>query len=171
MSNNSACPCPLFNTFVARSQPGTTAANPAGPFTRVGGVRPTQSGANTGYCGKFGDVSDGLSNTLFIGETIADWSAHARNGWSHGNQWGRFTQIPINWDTRYVDVASAEAAGKTGCEARCNWNTAEGFKSRHAGGSQFVMGDGSVQFVSQNIDMVTYNALGGKAEGTPASLE
>jgi prepilin-type N-terminal cleavage/methylation domain-containing protein/prepilin-type processing-associated H-X9-DG protein len=171
ISNNAACSCPLASTFAARSLAGTNASAPAGPFTRQGGVRPTASGANVGYCGKFGDVTDGLSNTIFMGETIADWSAHARNGWSHANQWGKFTQIPINWDTRYVDLASAVAAGKTGCEARCNWNTAEGFKSRHTGGSQMLMGDGSVNFMSQSIDLILYNRLGSKAEGTVASLE
>jgi prepilin-type processing-associated H-X9-DG protein len=171
MSNNAGnnCGCPLFSTFVARSQPNTNANNPAGPFTRAGGVRPTEAGPNAGYCGKFGDVSDGLSNTIFMGEAIAEWSAHVLNGWSHSNQWGKFTQIPINWDTRYVDLASAQAAGKSGCEARCNWNTAEGFKSRHTGGAQMLMGDGSVQFMSQNIDMIQYNALGGKSDGITAS--
>ncbi|MEZ6134334.1 MAG: DUF1559 domain-containing protein [Pirellulaceae bacterium] len=171
ISNNANCSCPLAATFSTLSLAGTSAANPAGPFTRVGGVRPTASGANTGYCGKFADCVDGLSNTIFMGETIVDWSAHALNGWSHSNSWGKFTQIPINWDTRYVDEPTAVAAGKTGCEARCNWNTAEGFKSRHTGGTQFVMGDGSVHFVTQSIDMVLYNRLGSKAEGIAASLE
>jgi prepilin-type processing-associated H-X9-DG protein len=171
MSDNSACSCPLFSTFTVLSEPNTNANNPSGPFTRSGGVRPSILGPNTGYCGKLGDVTDGLSNTLFMGESIADWSGHARTGWSHGNQWGRYTQIPINWDTRYVDVVSAVAAGKTGCEARCNWNTEVGFKSRHTGGTQFAMGDGSVHFVSQSIDMLLYNRLGSKAQGTVASLE
>ena len=171
VSDNAACSCPLATTFAARSQAGTNASNPSGPFTRQGGVRPTESGANVGYCGKFGDVTDGLSNTIFMGEAIADWSAHVLNGWSHANQWGKFTQIPINWDTRYVDLATAVAAGKTGCEARCNWNTAEGFKSRHTGGAQMLMGDGSVNFMSQTIDLLIYNRLGSKAEGIAANLE
>ncbi len=171
ISNNSGCSCPISATFAARSLAGTNVSNPAGPFTRQGAVRPTESGANVGYCGKFGDVTDGLSNTIFMGEAIADWSGHVRNGWSHANQWGKFTQIPINWDTRYVDAASAIAAGKTGCEARCNWNTAEGFKSRHTGGAQMLMGDGSVNFMSQTIDLILYNRLGSKSEGTVASLE
>jgi prepilin-type N-terminal cleavage/methylation domain-containing protein/prepilin-type processing-associated H-X9-DG protein len=171
MSNNAACSCPLFSTFVARSLAGTDVNNPAGPFTRRGNILPRGVTGNGGYCGKFGDCSDGLSNTIFMGETIADWSAHARNGWSHANQWGRYTQVPINWDTRYVDVASAQAAGKTGCEARCNWNTAEGFKSRHTGGAQMLLGDGSVHFFSNSIDLVMYNRLGAKADGQPATLE
>ena len=171
MSNNPGCSCPLVATFAARSLAGTNVDNPAGCFTRRGNILPQNLTGNGGYSGKFGDVSDGLSNTIFMGETIASWSGHALNGWSHPNQWGRFTQIPINWDTRFVDLASATAAGKTGCEARCNWNSAEGFKSRHTGGAQFVMGDGSVQFLSQNIDLINYNRLGAKADGQPVTLE
>lgn len=171
ISDNAACSCALAPAFASRSHAGTNVNNPSGPFSRRGGILPAGIAGNGGYCGRFGDVTDGLSNTLFIGEVIADWSAHARNGWSHPNQWGKFTQIPINWDTRYVDLASAQAAGKTGCEARCNWNAAEGFKSRHTGGAQFVLGDGSVQFVSQSIDLVTYNRMGSKSEGTVSSLE
>jgi prepilin-type N-terminal cleavage/methylation domain-containing protein len=170
LSNNAACSCPTYLSFDIYSQLNTTAANPSGPFTRVGAVRPVIGGANSGYQGKFGDVSDGLSNTIFFGEVIADWSGHVRNGWSHSNQWGKFTQIPINFDTRFVDAAQATTAGKDGCSARCNWNTAEGFKSRHTGGANFMIGDGSVHFLSQSIDMNTYNHLGSKAQGTPASL-
>jgi len=171
MSDNRACSCPLITTFAARSLAGTDVNNPAGCFSRRGNILPQGVTGNGGYCGKFGDVADGLSNTIFMGEVIASWSAHALTGWSHANQWGRFTQVPINWDTRFVDVASATAAGKTGCEARCNWNSAEGFKSRHTGGAQFVIGDGSVQFLSQNIDLVNYNRLGAKADGQPVTME
>ena len=41
-----------------------------------------------------------------------------------------------------------------------NWNTAFGFKSRHSGGANFAYGDGSVHFLSQTIDMKTYQYLG-----------
>ena len=40
--------------------------------------------------------------------------------------------------------------------------------SRHAGGRYFAMADGSVQFVSQNIDITTYRTLGKRADGLPA---
>ena len=161
ISNSASCACPLFATFQSRSLAGTDNGNPAGCFTRRGDL----------YTGKFSDVSDGLSNTIFMGEVIASWSLHATNGWSHANIWGRWTQVPINWDTRYVDLASATAAGKTGCEARCNFNSAEGFKSRHTGGAQFVLGDGSVHFLSQSIDLINYNRLGAKSDGLTANVQ
>lgn len=37
--------------------------------------------------------------------------------------------------------------------------------SRHTGGAQFTLGDGSVRFISENIDTGTYQALGSKAGG------
>ncbi len=171
MSDNAACSCPLLPTFQVYSQPGTDVNRPSGPFTRRGGVLPTGIGGDPGYIGRLQDVTDGLSNTIFIGEVIGDWSVHARTGWSHSNHWGIFTQIPINWKTSFTSLAAATAAGQTGCEANCNWNTEVGFKSLHSGGCQMLMGDGAVRFFSQSIDMIAYNRIGSKAGGTPQSLE
>jgi len=161
ISNNAACACPLYSTFQAYSLAGTTVASPAGPFSRQG----------WNSAAKLSQVTDGLSSTIFVGEVRADSSNHVRVGWSHSNKWGIFTQIPINFDSSEPDVATATAKGKTACNTRCTWNSEVGFKSRHTGGAQFVFGDGSVQFLSQSIDMVMYNRLGAKADGQPATIE
>ena len=34
-----------------------------------------------------------------------------------------------------------------------------GYGSMHTGGAHFLMGDGSVRFLSQNMDMVTYRVI------------
>jgi prepilin-type processing-associated H-X9-DG protein len=116
------------------------------------------------------DVTDGLSNTIFVGEQRPKCSAHTRGGgWSGSSKWGAFTQIPINFDTCRTST-EASAQGKDFCYADCNWNAAEGFHSLHPGGAQFVMGDGSVRFLPQTIDMVTYNRIGAKADGLPVEL-
>ena len=39
------------------------------------------------------------------------------------------------------------------------------FASQHVGGVQFVFADGSVRFISENINMQTYRNLGDKADG------
>lgn len=38
-------------------------------------------------------------------------------------------------------------------------------RSAHVGGAQFVFADGSVHFISENIDVNTYQALGSRADG------
>ena len=40
-----------------------------------------------------------------------------------------------------------------------------GFGSDHAGGAQFVLGDGSVRFISENVDATTYTRLGTVSDG------
>jgi type II secretory pathway pseudopilin PulG len=120
----------------------------AGPFTRVG----TQI--------RFADVTDGLTNTIFFGEVRPVCSEHAQNGWSISNDGNGYctTLIPINYNT--CDSNAADP-----CRRPCNWNTEVGFKSAHTGGCHFLLGDGSVRFISENIDYQTYQNLGAKGDG------
>jgi len=159
ISNNPACSCPLYATFQRYSRINTNVNNPPGPFSRNGWVSKT----------KMSDVLDGLSNTIFMGETRGACSGHVDGGWSVSNKWGAFTQIPINFDTCRT-MAEATALNMDPCYANCNWNAEVGFKSLHPGGAQFLFGDGSVRFIPQNIDMVTYNYLGDKADKKAVSL-
>jgi prepilin-type N-terminal cleavage/methylation domain-containing protein/prepilin-type processing-associated H-X9-DG protein len=120
----------------------------AGPFTRVG----TRA--------KFRDVLDGLTNTIFVGEVRPECSEHAQNGWAGSNNGSGYctTLIPINYDS--CDPNHADP-----CHRPCNWNTEVGFKSSHSGGAHFLFGDGSVHFLSENIDHQVYQYLGAKADG------
>ena len=52
-----------------------------------------------------------------------------------------------------------------GCHVR-----ACGYKSRHPGGANFLMGDGSVHFIAETIDYRLFNELGTRAGGEPAKL-
>jgi prepilin-type N-terminal cleavage/methylation domain-containing protein len=128
--------------------------NFAGPFTRVGSRI------------RLAEVTDGLSHTIFFGEVRPKCSEHARNGWATSNNGNGYctTLVPINFDT-CNDLAVDP------CRRSCNWNTEVGFKSTHAGGSQFLLGDGSVQFLSETIDHSIYQALGGKQDGIIVSID
>jgi prepilin-type N-terminal cleavage/methylation domain-containing protein len=161
ISNSGSCSCPLYPTFQSFNRPGnnTDANRPAGPFTRNGWT----------YQSRLSEIEDGTSNTIFMGEVRSFCSGHVMAGWAHSNKWGGFTQIPINFDTCRT-LAEATAAGMTPCNANCNWNAEVGFKSLHPGGAQFVLGDGSVRFIPQTVNMTVYNYLGDKADKQATQL-
>ncbi|MEZ6060832.1 MAG: DUF1559 domain-containing protein [Planctomycetaceae bacterium] len=115
---------------------------------------------------KFRDISDGLSNTIAVGETLPDCSDHTGGFWiynGHGNTHAS-TAVKIN-DLTTCNRTSPQQILWPGCEAKNNWNIAHGFRSRHVGGAQFLLADGSVRFLSENIDHGTYQKLGGRADG------
>lgn len=146
--NNSACSCanpPPWNALAL--SPYDDPRNFSGPFTRRG--TPV----------KLQDVTDGLSQTIFFGETLPACSVHARQGWSSANNMQGFatTTIPINFDT-------CNEFDANGCRRPCNWNAESGFKSKHAGGSHFLRGDGSVDFLTESVNLRVFQNLGGKSE-------
>ena len=113
-----------------------------------------------GWSARFRDVTDGLSNTIFAGEIRPECSSWPDwLGWiGHDNFIA--TTPPINFP-------SCEGGAADACNDPNNCNTSQGFKSRHPGGCNFVLGDGSVRFISENVDYGTYQALGDRRDGQP----
>ncbi|MCI0359089.1 MAG: DUF1559 domain-containing protein [Planctomycetaceae bacterium] len=142
-------------------------------------------------------ILDGTSNTLMVGEIGLSYGVQPtmNNGanfplWFGGNNQGGCrayfmgshlrcadVRFPINFripsgvrsgnpNTAAV-VTSLPAAG-TG-PAGVHYSDLS-FGSYHPGGAQFAMGDGAVKFIPQTIHLLTYRALGGRNEGTPAQL-
>jgi prepilin-type N-terminal cleavage/methylation domain-containing protein/prepilin-type processing-associated H-X9-DG protein len=113
-------------------------------------------------------VTDGLSNTILIGEILPEWHDHFWSGsWSHYNGGASHatTIVPINYPT------DARTWCSPADRSFQNWNLSWGFKSRHTGGVNFVFGDGSVRFVRQNINMTTYILMGCRNDGRPVPNE
>jgi prepilin-type N-terminal cleavage/methylation domain-containing protein/prepilin-type processing-associated H-X9-DG protein len=126
---------------------------------------------------RMADVTDGTSNTLMVGEVLpgCQWinSGDAQAG-SWINSWGNLYSIgggvstitPINEMTtclqsnRISDPKCNPASGDT-------MEYAYGFKSRHPNGAQFTLADGSVRFISQNVNHSMFQFLGGRDEGNP----
>lgn len=106
---------------------------------------------------KVTDVKDGLSHTMFVGETIDGHVPQSSNFWTiairHLDSL-RTTDNPLNTppgmgivDTRYgISVNGA-------------------FMSCHPGGAHFAFGDGHVEFLSDNISLPIYRALSTIAGG------
>lgn len=90
------------------------------------------------------------------------WNWNDNRGWAHGDAHWYATTAPINFPT----CPNQKGYTGSGCTTRAdNWNTSFGFKSQHAGGANFVLGDASVQFLTENIDMFTYQKLGDRHDG------
>jgi len=101
-----------------------------------------------GYAARFADYKDGMSNTAVVGECVG--AMCITQNW--GTQSFGTTAHPINFmnDSLEQDLPT---------QANPRWDESIGFRSYHVGGAQFVLGDGSVRFISENIDGTTYRAL------------
>jgi len=131
---------------------GDTGVGVSGPFSRGG------------YAARLAEFTDGTSNTILMGEILPSCGDHTRSGWIHWNSMWVGTTARINFNTcgkRGVD----DNAGN--CNAFNNWQTSQGFKSDHAGGANFVFGDGSVHFLPESIDYLAYQQMGSKDDGEP----
>jgi prepilin-type N-terminal cleavage/methylation domain-containing protein/prepilin-type processing-associated H-X9-DG protein len=113
-------------------------------------------------------VTDGLSNTIMVGETLPAQHDHQTNaGWYHfnGGGVGASTIVPINYRSDGNENWCSPAQTYRG-----NWNVSWGFKSNHAGGVNFLFGDGSIRFTRQTIDHQTYQWLGCRNDGMAVTL-
>lgn len=114
---------------------------------------------------KISQITDGLSKTMFLGETVNGHLAQSSNISSNGNRGNllRTTANPLNWPAGTDGGAGAmiDNPGTNGCTMCVN----AVFASRHPGGAVFAYGDGHVSFLSDSIDFRTYQWLSTRAGG------
>ena len=116
-----------------------------------------------GWAASFGEVPDGLSNTILLGECIGRLCIVQ----NYPTQSWATTAHPINYMNKDLIANKPDYAGTVGPR----WDESIGFRSFHTGGAQFCRGDGSVSFVSETIDGEAYRASasrnGGESLGLP----
>jgi prepilin-type N-terminal cleavage/methylation domain-containing protein len=114
-------------------------------------------------------IPDGTSNTIAMGEVRPRCSWCLRDGWMAVNSLWIATTAPINYPTCPGEPGySVPPCGEPGQPWDwTRWVLEQGFKSCHWGGCQFVFCDGSIHFLNQNIDYVTYQKLGDRRDGQP----
>jgi prepilin-type N-terminal cleavage/methylation domain-containing protein/prepilin-type processing-associated H-X9-DG protein len=122
---------------------------------------------------RYRDIEDGSSQTIFIGEQRNDNrdNAEARNESENGLlSWASGTRATLrNTGSPLVSGFRGRMEGET---IPADEKAAEklllrvgGFGSSHPGGAGFCFGDGSVHFLSENIDATLLQQLGNRADG------
>jgi prepilin-type N-terminal cleavage/methylation domain-containing protein len=107
---------------------------------------------------RIGDVLDGTSNTFLIGEALT--GKDYQNAWCHMDNTIATCAYPPN--------AKDPVTGKD--YPPDQWWNRYAFTSNHPGGVEFAMGDGSVRFITDNIDLTTFRALSTRNGGEIATL-
>ena len=112
------------------------------------------------------DVEDGTSNTLFVGEVTSGQGLHPQAGFAWiGHMWAKWNtqstilgingigSIPGGRDDS-IDPLDGDGGNRHG-----EYWREVGFSSYHPGGAHFLYVDGSVHFLSENIDQFLLAAL------------
>lgn len=119
---------------------------------------------------RFDSVTDGLSNTLLLGETRPLETTH--NGVYIPNLTTVVTNIPVNAP---FSSAWIKPADQTFCRAVPGEQYASGIKSHHSSGAQVALADGSVRYLDQSISSPILWALGtrnaSQVDLVPVTLE
>lgn len=98
------------------------------------------------------DITDGTSNTLMMGERSLKPGAPTGQRQTGAIVWGRHSasdagfKFRVAWPINFgnPNTSATGIAGDNGCARH-------GISSEHTGGAQFLLGDGSVRFISENI--------------------
>jgi prepilin-type processing-associated H-X9-DG protein len=151
-----------------------TAFGPPDGFTLGGGtMRGYFDYRNTQKPPNIASITDGTSNTIMAGEVIPSAAADSNFWFFNGAYAG--TTVPLGWNANTYPAAAANCLGQwqnTTAPNGCRYSAAaKGFVSMHPGGSNFLMGDGSVKFVKNSISLITYCALGSRAGGEVISSD
>ena len=107
-----------------------------------------------------GDIQDGASNTIAVGETLPLYCGFASWYWFNGSS--ATVTIPLNY---LLNRANVPGGDPTQSSITTAWQTCDGFMSRHPQGANFGFCDGSVHFLSENIDTTAYRNLGSMQDG------
>ncbi|QDT56958.1 Type II secretion system protein G precursor [Caulifigura coniformis] len=147
-----------FNRYAIRNYVAMGAKTVIG----LSGASPAEGCMFPGSKTGFRDMTDGSSNTVMIAETREEKASVWIDGTSAAVA-GRYLGSPptyagprvsINYQPYFPGGLFPNSIGQ-------NW----GPSSLHTGGAHHLLGDGSVRFISENIDAGTYDALVTKSGG------
>jgi prepilin-type N-terminal cleavage/methylation domain-containing protein/prepilin-type processing-associated H-X9-DG protein len=131
---------------------------------------------------KITDVTDGTTNTFLVAETkyfpwngsngtVGGWHATWASGWYDNTLPGNPAYYNTTWTglpTTTTVCVNGPNTGSTGGFPPITNPSNQG--SYHTGGTNFAMADGSVQFISNDIGLKTYQELAARNDGNVASV-
>tara|TARA_R110002111_G_scaffold1157_1_gene8176 strand:- start:37671 stop:38621 length:951 start_codon:yes stop_codon:yes gene_type:complete len=100
---------------------------------------------------KMSYITDGTSNTTIVGESMVNEAFAANSG---GPGWSWMNAASCN-SSCAIPINTYNAKSPTSVP----WDVRFSFASAHTGGAHFLLGDGAVRFLSENIDLATYRNL------------
>ncbi len=135
---------------------------------------------------KFRDMTDGTSNIILVGErTVKHQFVNGMPQVKASSTW--YAALPGSAPrpagmamASMTEEAPTLVLGHVGQDAMMSMpamhhppnttNHIANFSSLHPGGTQFVMGDGKVTFISENVDYNTFRWLGQISDGHPVNV-
>jgi len=139
-------------------------------WSYFGRPRPTLNGAivysdSTDRITRMRDITDGLTNTVLIGESAWNIAGFATNpSCNNGQSWGyTYWANPYPASTGFNTSAPFNPNTYILLDPNTFDQTLMRFRSDHpAGGVNFVFCDGGVRFISQNVDQTVLTAIGSR---------
>ena len=137
---------------------GITGSQPV--LTTSYGVMTNQDGLFYGNSMvSIGDIPDGSSNTLAVGECSLDPGNQGHVGTLWAGMRGTLSGVTYVSDAMWFINSDPDH--------RVNGQADQAFSSHHPGGAQFVFADGSVRLVKETIDGKTLERLAARNDGQP----
>ncbi len=110
---------------------------------------------------RYEDITDGSTSTIVVGEAVLQLNSTL--GWMSGTRATlRNTGSAIN---AQLQALRTRGLGNGQDTEEDDPAAVGGFSSYHTGGGHFGMGDGSVRFLSQNINPLVFTHLGNRHDG------
>ncbi|MBN1854988.1 MAG: DUF1559 domain-containing protein [Pirellulales bacterium] len=110
---------------------------------------------------RIANIEDGTSHTLMVGESASRTKSEHRTLWAYSYAFYSLSATIPQTRTLWGDYERCRAAGGIGYGTPCT----RGWGSYHADGNHFVLCDGSVRFLSQEVDVAVFAAAGSIAGG------